>query len=66
MYGGLRLMKYLRIFSTLDDLLVCLLSEFGDKIGASLHALAKKRDSVENLLNEHLNVLKNTNHFTPG
>jgi AcrR family transcriptional regulator len=28
-------------FPTMDDLLISLLSDFGDKIGASLHALAK-------------------------
>lgn len=45
-------------FPTLNDLLICLLSEFGDNMGSSLHTLAKKCDSVESLLKEHLNVLE--------
>ncbi|CCO08132.1 TetR/AcrR family transcriptional regulator [Desulforamulus hydrothermalis] len=45
-------------FPTMNDLLISLLSDFGDKMGASLHVLAKKCDSVENLLKEHLKVLK--------
>jgi len=32
-------------------------------MGASLHVLAKKSDSVENLLKEHLNVLKEYEAF---
>ena len=50
-------------FPTMNDLLISLLSDFGDKMGASLHALAKKTDSVENLLKEHLNVLKEYEAF---
>ncbi|MDD3173034.1 MAG: TetR/AcrR family transcriptional regulator [Herbinix sp.] len=49
-------------FPTLNDLLVCLVSEFGDKMGESLHLLAKK-DSIENLLAEHLNVLEEYEAF---
>jgi len=50
-------------FPTLNDLLICLLSDFGDKIRTSLHTLAKKCDSVEDLLNEHLNVLEEYESF---
>ncbi|MCR4437345.1 MAG: TetR/AcrR family transcriptional regulator [Eubacteriales bacterium] len=50
-------------FPTLNDLLICLLSDFGDNMGASLHMLAKKCYSVENLLKEHLNVLEEYEAF---
>lgn len=50
-------------FPTLNDLLVCLLSDFGDKIGASLNILTKKYDSIESLLEEHLNVLEKYEAF---
>ena len=50
-------------FPTLNDLLICLLSEFGDNMGESLHTLAKKCDSVEDLLKEHLNVLQEYEAF---
>jgi AcrR family transcriptional regulator len=50
-------------FPTLNDLLVCLLSDFGDKIGTSMHALTKNCDSIESLLDEHLNVLEEYEAF---
>jgi len=50
-------------FPTLNDLLNCLLSDFGDKMGTSLHTLAKKCDSIENLLKEHLDVLEKYEAF---
>ncbi len=50
-------------FPTLNDLLVCLLSDFGDKIGGSLHILTKRYDSIESLLEEHLNVLEEYEAF---
>ena len=50
-------------FPTLNDLLVCLLSDFGDKMGASLHILTKKYDSIGSLLEEHLNVLEEYEAF---
>jgi len=50
-------------FPTMNDLLNSLLSDFGDKIGTSLHVLAKKCDSVENLLKEHLKVLEEYEAF---
>jgi len=50
-------------FPTMNDLLVSLLSDFGDKIGVSLHELAKKSDSMENLLKEHLKVLEEYEAF---
>lgn len=50
-------------FLTLNDLLTCLFFDFGDKMGASLHMLAEKCDSVESLLNEHLNVLEEYEGF---
>jgi len=50
-------------FPTVNDLLINLLSDFGEKIGTSLHALANKSDSVENLLKEHLKVLEEYEAF---
>ncbi len=50
-------------FPTMNDLLISLLSDFGDKIGTSLHALAKKCNSVENLLKEHLKILEEYEAF---
>lgn len=50
-------------FPTYNDLLICLLSDFGNNMGASLNALAKKCDSIDNLLNEHLNVLEEYEAF---
>ena len=50
-------------FPTLNDLLICLLSEFGDNMGLSLHTLTKKCDSLESLLKEHLNVLEEYEPF---
>lgn len=50
-------------FPTMNDLLISLLSDFGDKMGSSLHILAKKCNSVENLLKEHLKVLKEYETF---
>ena len=50
-------------FPTINDLMVSLLSEFGDKIGMNLHKLAKKCDSMENLLKEHLRVLEEYEAF---
>jgi len=50
-------------FPTMNDLIVSLLSDFGDKMGASLHVLAKKCDSVESLLKEHLKVLEEYEAF---
>ena len=50
-------------FPTMNDLLISLLSDFGDKMGSSLHILAKKCDSVENLLKEQLKVLKEYETF---
>jgi len=50
-------------FSTINKLIVCLISDFGDKMGARLHELAKKNDCVENFLNEHLMVLEEYEAF---
>lgn len=50
-------------FPTLNDLLICLVSEFGNNIGASMHGLAAKCDSLENLLTGHLNVLEQYEAF---
>ena len=50
-------------YPTLNDLMISLLSEFGDNMGSSLHTLAKKCDSVENLLVEHLSVLEEYEAF---
>lgn len=50
-------------FPTLNDLLIDLLSDFGDKMGASLHVLAEKCDSAEDLLKEHLTVLEEYEAF---
>jgi len=50
-------------FPTVNELLVSLLSDFGDKMGTSLHVLAKKCDSVDSLLKEHLKVLEEYEAF---
>jgi len=50
-------------FPTLNDLLICVLSDFGENMGKSLHMLAEKCDSVQNLLEEHLNVLEKYEAF---
>ena len=50
-------------FPTYNDLLFCLLSDFGNNVGASLHTLVNKCDSIENLLNEHLNVIEEYEAF---
>ena len=50
-------------FPTLNDLLICLLSDFGNNIGASLHLHVKRCDSIEDLLKEHLNVLEEHEAF---
>jgi len=50
-------------FPTLNDLLICVLSDFEENIGKSLHMLAEKCDSIENLLEEHLNVLEKYEAF---
>ncbi|HHW66427.1 TetR/AcrR family transcriptional regulator [Defluviitalea raffinosedens] len=50
-------------FPTMNELIVCLLSDFGEQIGVRLHELAKKCDSVENLLKEHLMALEEYEAF---
>ena len=50
-------------FPNYNVLLTCLLSDFGNNMGASLHTLAKKSDSIDSLLNEHLNVLEEYEAF---
>jgi len=50
-------------FPTLNDLLTCLLADFGDKMGTRLHMLTHKCDSLDDLLNEHLNVLEENEAF---
>lgn len=50
-------------FPTLNDLLISLLSDFGENMGTSLHVLSNKCDSVETLLEEHLNVLEKYEAF---
>lgn len=50
-------------FPTLNDLLICLLSDFGDKMGKSLHRLAINCDNMEDLLKEHLNILEEYEAF---
>lgn len=50
-------------FPTLNDLLSCLLSEFGEKMGASLHMLARKCDGIEDFLEKHLDILEEYEAF---
>jgi len=49
-------------FPTMNDLLVSVLSDFGQKMGASLHELSKS-ESVEAFLREHLRVLEKYETF---
>lgn len=50
-------------FPTLNDLLICLLSEFGKSIGLKLHGLAENKHSIEELLNVHIEVLEEYEDF---
>lgn len=44
-------------FATLDDLLVCLLDDFGQKMGISMHYLANAGGGIKDLLEKHLEAL---------
>lgn len=50
-------------FPTYDDLLICVITDFGNKIGERLHTLAEKNDSLKNMLNAHLDVLESFELF---
>lgn len=50
-------------FPTLQALLVCLLEDFGQKIGTRLHSLSEKSGSLEALLTVHLAVLSQYEPF---
>lgn len=50
-------------FPTLNDLLIGLISDFGEKINLRLHVLAKRCDCIEDLLNEHLRVIEEYEAF---
>lgn len=50
-------------FSTLDDLLICLLVDFGDQMGRSLHILSEKKENMESLLSGYLDVLEEYEAF---
>lgn len=44
-------------FPTLNDLLICLIEDFGDTLAIELHALAEVGDNLEKLLKTHLEIL---------
>lgn len=50
-------------FPTLDDLLACLLQNFGDTVGTTLHSLAEGNRSVEDFLKTHIAVLEEYEDF---
>jgi len=50
-------------FPTLNDLLSSLLSDFGNRMGSSLHLLAKNCVGVEDFLEGHLDVLEEYEPF---
>ena len=45
-------------FPTLNDLLRCLISDFGDDLSLRLHTLSRHSATLQALLEEHLNVLQ--------
>jgi AcrR family transcriptional regulator len=50
-------------FSSLDELLCCLIQDFGDALGSEIHRLAETKDNIEELLKAHLDVLARHEKF---
>ena len=50
-------------FSSLDELLCCLIQDFGDALGSEIHRLAETKDNMEELLKAHLDVLARHEKF---
>lgn len=50
-------------FASLDELLCCLIQDFGDILGAEIHRLAETKDNIEELLKAHLDVLARHERF---
>lgn len=50
-------------FATLDDLLICLVEEFGNSVAATLHELCASSGSVREVLQGHIQALKNYEEF---
>lgn len=50
-------------FPSSDELLCCLIQDFGDVLGQEIHRLAESKDSVEDLLRTHLDALAKYESF---
>jgi len=50
-------------FSSLDELLCCLIQNFGDALGSEIHRLAETKDTIEELLKAHLDILARHEKF---
>lgn len=50
-------------FPTLDNLLACLIDEFGSHMGTKLHMLAENSHSLKELLEAHLDILSQYEDF---
>jgi AcrR family transcriptional regulator len=50
-------------FSSLDELLCCLIQDFGDALGSEIHRLAETKDNIEELLKTHLDLLARHEKF---
>ncbi len=50
-------------FPSLDELLCCLIQDFGDVLGSEIHRLAETKDNIEELLKAHLDVLARYEKF---
>ncbi len=50
-------------FSSVNELLTCLIESFGNNLALEIHDLAEKNDSVKKLLETHLNILSRHENF---
>jgi AcrR family transcriptional regulator len=50
-------------FSSLDELLCCLIQDFGDVLGSEIHQQSETKDNIEELLKAHLAVLARYEKF---
>jgi len=50
-------------FSSLDELLCCLIQDFGDVLGSEIHQQSETKDNIEELLKAHLDVLARYEKF---
>ena len=50
-------------FNTLNELLIYLINDFGDKLGRRLHELAENSHNIKEVLEAHLNVIEEYEDF---